>query len=419
MKWKNERINRHWMSGLFIGTLLILGMPLDGSIPMPAGLIRESNPIASATEIIGTRAVTSIVWGGIYVVALLAIAISPYHLIKEIKNHLVFLLLFMGVFISALWSPYPERNLFDGFQLLGVLAVCLVASQRYKSNIPLLFKHTTFALGLNLLINLLAIIALPRMTMHPDGRWAGVTGSANYLGDISLCCIWACFAWLAQAELKGKWFPIIVLMVAAISLIGSNSITSLFSSLIVLALFIYMYWLSPSKWRLAKTIAFYLIVISGVLTVAFTGVDYWLSLLGRDSSVTGRNIIWLGAIHLIQAKPLLGYGFSSNTETLGVLHWATTFHNGFLEVGVKLGLIGLFLFVYTIFQFFRTLSVGQHSHSAERAMGIFVVTYLFYNLSETAILMAKNPAWIIFSTIIFTIGIQKTRQLSNNALISK
>lgn len=404
-----------WRAVLFIVALFILGMPLDGSIPTPAGSFRESKEITSSVEAIGNRAVTAIVWGGMYFLALLTIAISPKPSIKAIKSQLGFLWLLALVFISALWSPYPEQNIFDGFQLIGAFAVCLVAAQHYKNNIPLLFKHATLALGVNLFINLLTVFALPNMTMDPNGRWAGVTGSANYLGALSFCCIWASLAWLAQGGVNRKWLPLFILAVAVIDIIGSNSVTSILSSLVVLVFFIHMYCSRPSKWRLVKSITFYFLAVASFLIIIFTGVDYWFNLMGRETSATGRNIIWLGAIDLIQAKPLLGHGFSSNTESLGVLHWATTFHNGYLDIGVKLGLIGLILFIYTVVQFFRALSVRQQYLSTGKAIGIFVVAYLFYNLAEATILAARNPTWLIFMTVIFTVGLQIDRPKLNNA----
>lgn len=391
-------------------------MPLDGTIPTPAGLFRESTGSPGSTAIAGDKLITALVWGFIYAVALASILLLPKLLTRSIKRRAPLILLLILVFLSASWSPFPGKVILDGMQLLGALAICVLAAHFYKNNTALLFKHASFALGINLTIQLILINMLPGQTIHYDGRWAGATGSANYLGALSFCCIWASLAWIHVEGAKNILMPLFFITVAFVDLVGTNSVTSTLTSLITISLFTYSWSSRPTKWRVAKETAFYLAVILITFIALSAGLSFWLEFAGRTEGASGRDVIWLAAIDLIRAKPFIGHGFGSDTETLGALHWATTFHNGYLEIGVKLGFVGLLLFVYLLYQAFRDLIADKYTRSIRMVFAIFFVSYLFYNLAETATLLARNPMWIMFLTLILTIGLRDKECRVNNGV---
>jgi len=82
--------------------------------------------------------------------------------------------------------------------------------------------------------------------------------------------------------------------------------------------------------------------------------------LGKDPTLTGRLTIWKAVLSPIFKRPLLGFGYSafwlgSKGESVNVV-LATGFRNlanaenGILQLWLELGLIGVAIFLYTLFQ---------------------------------------------------------------------
>ena len=73
-------------------------------------------------------------------------------------------------------------------------------------------------------------------------------------------------------------------------------------------------------------------------------VSGFTSTLGRDATLTGRTDIWAGVLPFVEQSPLLGSGFDVFwTPEIIAAHEIGEAHNGYLEVLLHLGSIGLLL----------------------------------------------------------------------------
>ena len=102
-----------------------------------------------------------------------------------------------------------------------------------------------------------------------------------------------------------------------------------------------------------------LLFIAPVVTVATMGMTYVdvLGYFGKNTSLTGRTLLWEYAVAAIADKPILGGGYeaywrigNSGAEQLWFYSYIPNksgyhFHNTFLEVTVDLGFVGLGVFV--------------------------------------------------------------------------
>jgi O-antigen ligase len=79
-----------------------------------------------------------------------------------------------------------------------------------------------------------------------------------------------------------------------------------------------------------------------------------LDALGKDTTLSGRTVLWDFGMRQVEATPILGVGYKAFWETpatssaylrywMGQDIW--TFHNNFIDVLVALGLVGLLAFV--------------------------------------------------------------------------
>jgi O-antigen ligase len=86
-----------------------------------------------------------------------------------------------------------------------------------------------------------------------------------------------------------------------------------------------------------------------------------LNSLGKDSTLTGRTILWDEAIRLFEQRPWLGLGYNSYwnspecaTLSINVGGWLGSFHNIYLDRLVDVGGVGLALFLIALANVIRT-----------------------------------------------------------------
>jgi len=152
----------------------------------------------------------------------------------------------------------------------------------------------------------------------------------------------------------------------------------------------------------------------------------FLSMLSRSDSISGRSQIWSAIIVSILRHPLGGYGFDAFWSLLqgeasnifASTGWVVTgAHNGFLNVGLELGLVGVALIVATFVRAFRDAGIAfrpGRSRHVDWYIGIVFLT-LIYNLDERTIMATQYLLWILY--IVACIGLaraaanQRTRSL--------
>jgi O-antigen ligase len=146
-------------------------------------------------------------------------------------------------------------------------------------------------------------------------------------------------------------------------------------------------------------------------------IENWVELLSsldKDPSLTGRTQFWPQLIEAMGKRPLLGYGYdnfwqpdrgldnpAANIETTSG-YKPPNAHNGFIQLGIELGYVGLILFG---FSFFRNLALGSlfltKSQSIESRLPLIFLAYLaLQNITESNLL---GPNFLWFFYVMFTV----------------
>ncbi len=131
--------------------------------------------------------------------------------------------------------------------------------------------------------------------------------------------------------------------------------------------------------------------------------------MGRESTLTGRTDIW----HLVlgmTGNPLVGTGFESfwlgsRLQKMWSIYWwhPNEAHNGYLEVYLTLGWIGIALFAVFLLAGYRNIIAGfSRDPDMARLKLAFFVIVLIYNFTESAI-RETNPIWIMLLLAIVAI----------------
>jgi O-antigen ligase len=141
-----------------------------------------------------------------------------------------------------------------------------------------------------------------------------------------------------------------------------------------------------------------------------------LSVLGRDSTLTGRTEIW-NLVLGMTGNPLLGTGFESfwlgsRLQTMWSIYWwhPNEAHNGYIEIFLDLGWVGLaFLAVLLLTGLRNTLTAVRQQAEAGGLMLAYFVVVLMYNFTESAF-RELDPIWFVF--LLSVIAIQKSSAVS-------
>jgi exopolysaccharide production protein ExoQ len=124
--------------------------------------------------------------------------------------------------------------------------------------------------------------------------------------------------------------------------------------------------------------------------------------LGKDPTLTGRTDIW-NLVLSLKANPLVGTGFESfwlgpRLEKMWAVYWwhPIEAHNGYLEVFLNLGWVGIACFAALIVSGYRNAFAAFRRKPQTNGIRIaFLVIAVIYNLTESSV-RVLNPVWILF-----------------------
>jgi O-antigen ligase len=127
-----------------------------------------------------------------------------------------------------------------------------------------------------------------------------------------------------------------------------------------------------------------------ILAFGFGLSGEFASQVGRDPTLTDRTLIW-NAVLSVHTNPLLGTGYASFwlgtrlERVWRVVGHINEAHNGYLDVYLNLGVIGLFLLVGFLIASYRNIckQVGTSYALASLSLAIWTAL-LFYNVTEAA-----------------------------------
>ena len=145
------------------------------------------------------------------------------------------------------------------------------------------------------------------------------------------------------------------------------------------------------------------LIVAGELAFGISG--QFSEALGRNSTLSGRTILWARLLE-VHINPILGTGFESFWlgKRLDQLEGIFFFipneaHNGYLEVYLNLGLVGLLIVIALLIatywkirpELFRNFEWGRYR------LGFFVAV-LLYNCTEAGFRIL-NPNLLVFYII--------------------
>jgi O-antigen ligase len=322
------------------------------------------------------------------------------------------LLFFFYCAISALWSDYPGVAFKRWFKALGTLMMVLIVltdAERLAAVKRLLVRVGFLLLPLSILF----IKYYPNVG-RAYSRWeftplyTGVTLDKNMLGmlclTIGLGSVWRFLqAYRGQEDTRRR-----VLIAHGILLVmvlwlfwRSNSVTS--TVCFIMGAGMMVVTSLPVLARKTSVVHLFVAVMVFVSLFALfldSGGEL-LKAVGRDPTLTGRTDIW-GEILPFAGNPLFGTGFESFwlgkrlEEIWEIRPGLQEAHNGYLEVYLNLGWIGLALLAVVMVTGYRNVMVAfRRDPDVGRLSVAYFAVAVVYSLTEAGFRMMA-PIWIFF-----------------------
>jgi exopolysaccharide production protein ExoQ len=337
-------------------------------------------------------------------------------LLTVLRSNGPILLFFAYCGVSALWSDYPDVAFRRWFKALGDVVMAL-----------LVVTDIDPPVAMRRLLSRLAFVFLPLSILfikwygdlgrdyRPDyGNWiityTGVTTSKNMLGMIVLIfglgAVWRLLQSL-RGDPDSRRMGVIIAQATTLAI--SLWLFHLVHSMTSLACFMMATCLMvvTTMPQFARRPWVVHVLVGSMVTlsflVLFLGVGTGLlTTMGRDASLTGRTDIWNLVLGMTE-NPMIGTGFESfwlgkRLETMWAIYWwhPNEAHNGYLEVYLTLGWIGIALLALLLITgYWHGVTEFRRSPETGKLKLAYFVVAVAYNFTESAI-RTMNPVWTFF-----------------------
>lgn len=338
-------------------------------------------------------------------------------ILKTLQQDRLFALLAIWIFLSCSWSQFPLVSL----QWAPVAALNIFFAfyfyERFRPDqqIRLLFLFGWFCLILSIILSLF----FPRYGIDHTGTtaaWRGMYPQKNMCSMVTVFLVPSAL-YLRDARMHVTILRFVYVASSIFVIAMTRSATGLITLTCLLIYFVLVSFVVRFRSR-GRTI---LLILGLVLAVASAVAGLFASesiasFFGKDPTLTGRTEIWHAVLPSIMKRPILGYGYNSfwrgyQGEAANVSlasHWAVpSAHNGFLEVWLTLGGVGLALVLYSLARASGNAFLClRKTNSSHLKWYVSLVVLTFITSSDEGILATPNSfMWILY--MIACIGLSR------------
>lgn len=390
----------------------------------PISVWLQMAPTDTASQVLDGSPLDRLVYSALIVLGIIALIPRGRRVSKLLWSNGPILLFFLYCAMSLVWSDFPDVGFKRWTKAVGDLVMVLIVLSDRE---PL----TAFKRILARVSYVLIPISILLIKYYPSlgtgyGPWGGktvytgVTTNKNTLGVICLCfglaSVWRLmmeYKAPKSAERRRRMIAQAMFLFMIFWLFRvANSMTSLNAFLMgSILLFAANSRLVIRRPALVHFLIAAMVAVSSA--VLFLGVDpSVLETMGRNPTLTDRTDVW-GALLSLVKNPILGTGFESfwlgpRLESLWNTYWwrPNEAHNGYLEIYLNLGWLGLALLAMVIAWGYRNIfGAWRRNVSNGSLLLAFFLVGLVYNFTEAAFFRMQAPAWIFFLFAVTSVSV--------------
>jgi exopolysaccharide production protein ExoQ len=363
----------------------------------------------------------NVIFSIIYLIALGLMALRWRKAVTVVLQGRWIWLLLILTFLSFFWSAGPDITRTRIIAMSGTMIFATYITSRYDLKEQLQLLGWTF--GTIVVACLLFGVILPKFGQMGGvhaGAWRGIFNHKNVLGKMMVPST-IVFALLAFNARKQQWIYWGFLAASVALILLSKASSPLLNLLILISILIA---LKTLHWR-------YLFMVPALIGFATLGtITYTLitsnagqvaGAFGKDLTLTGRTNFWPLMLDKIWDSPWVGYGFGAFWQGLdgpSAYVWnASTFkapngHNGYLDLCLELGVIGLSIYlIQFITSFNKSLNHVRLSQTADCFWPTMLFCYIILaNLTESSLMLQNNFLWIMQVSTFLSLDAYRIKQ---------
>jgi O-antigen ligase len=369
--------------------------------------------------------------------ALLTVALAAFVFVKDVRIVLkaltpILVVTFVWFACSAALSLHPDiaaRRLVLAVFTIFQAAVFLVLPQERDHFSRLLAVGALTVLALCYA----GVIFLPEHSIHQStdlaepelaGNWRGFFTHKNGAGASMVMLI---FIGIFIARTLSSILGTLIIVLATFFLVLTESKSPIaLLPLVLIASFLLVRLRNPvAKCMLAIGIPLVIAVLT-IGSVSFEPIHALVSRLMSDPSFTGRDEIWLFALDHIAQRPIAGFGFQAfwgTSELVSAWNYleswgyrASDAHNGFLNIAVMTGLVGLA--VSLVWTFIQPLAdhIRTPADRTDPALTMLFLQIWLFGLClsgfESELFNGGSVVWFMMVVAIFGLRYQAIAELA-------
>jgi O-antigen ligase len=361
------------------------------------------------------------------------IFILKYRYIKILQSALMLFILDPGlallqviVLLSFTWSETPSYSLRGAIVQVGLTIFSAYIAQRYSWHE--ICKFIRLSLGILAVLNLLYSVAVPSVGVGFKG-WRGILGHENSTSSL-MGLNGGLWLFEAYANPQNRRLAIGMFLISILIVQKANSAGGKVQLTVLIGSVLWLSFLKRLNFKLALTgvIILMIFVISGTILFVENTETIVVDILGKDMTFNGRIPLWTNLMGAVAKSPFLGYGYHgfwqewrgddnpAGPYATNDYGWtAPHAHNGFLEIVLYTGIVGLILFAIS---FFKTIVFGVlyliRSDNQEAVLPLAMITILVVSNISLSQLMDIHPMWMFYVmiTVCLSVNVAKNENSS-------
>jgi len=356
------------------------------------------------------NAIMQVLWLGVFVITFFLLLFRLSKVVR-IAFHDKWLWILVGLaFVSVVWSGVPLLTLRHSIALLGTTFFGVYLASRYSRQEIL--KLLVWTLGLIAVLSLGFALLLPQYGIQYENSkiaWRGVYFHKNLLGNFMV--LTAITSLLYAFSCRGKRLVGLILFGISVALLFLSTSRTALVILLILLFLLSMIKILRGRYMRSISARILLILSVGSLAVWLThNMDIIFNILGRDTTLTGRTFLWQAVLGMIHKRPWLGYGYNAfwlgeeglSNSIWQSIHWRPdNAHNGYLDLWLQLGLLGVVFFAVSfITNLFKAITLVRRENGWVAMFPLlFLTCMLIHNITESTILFRNQIFWILYVLI--------------------
>jgi len=327
--------------------------------------------------------------------------------------------------LSIAWSIDPAISARKVLFEIVMLSIGIYLGERYTTHTLAKLLANTLCLGMAVIAVL--YLAAPRYVMDSgeQGALKGLSQNKNGFGFY----IGLTVALLLLVRFRcHNWPRYLCLPMAFGMLLLSRSMTSIASAaIILLTLPVWLIARLPSKQRLVGYVSVAVALsVFGCLSAVYP--EQLLTLMGKNTTLTGRTRVWSQLLIAIRHHPILGYGYGAfwtglRGESLDVLvaaGWIVpSAHNAYLDLYLALGVPGAAAAIVVLWDALR--KAIEYIRAEPGWPGLWPIACLMFilihGLGESEFIYDSSFACCIFTAVYTSLALRSARRRRSPVLV--